>query len=109
MRNFGSPALLSRVRLEQLRQTLNFQRIEILLLRHRLTAESITRPEILSTDVHDRPLIRILFRLTQHFVRHRRSIAFTKRDVLQQVRNRIPFTPAKVNVRQLSCFVAKKQ
>src|SRR5688500_7780370 len=37
------------------------------------------------------------------------SITFTERDVLQQVRNRIAFAPAKVNVRQFPRLVAKEQ
>jgi hypothetical protein len=42
-------------------------------------------------------------------MRHRRSVTFTKRDVLQQIRHRIPFAPAKINVWQLPRFVSKKQ
>src|SRR5215212_1361531 len=63
----------------------------------------------LTAYVHDRSLIRIFFRLPQHLVRYRRRIAFAECNVFQQVRNWIPFTPTKVNVRQLSGFISKKK
>src|SRR5215207_4662080 len=59
--------------------------------------------------MHDGPLVRIFFRLTKNFVRYRGGVAFAKSDELQQVRNRIPFTPTKINVRQLSRFISKKE
>jgi hypothetical protein len=60
-------------------------------MNHEKSCESC--PEVLSTDVHDRSLVRVLLRLAQNFVRHRCSIPFAESNVLQQVRNRVPFTP----------------
>ena len=57
--------------------------------------------------MHDGPLVRILFCLPQHLVRDRRGVAFTECNVLQQIRNRIPFAPAEVDVRKFSCLVAQ--
>jgi hypothetical protein len=42
-------------------------------------------------------------------VRDWRCISFAKRDVLQQIRNGVPFTPAKINVRQFASLVSQKK
>ena len=70
-------------------------------------SQDLVRDSFLPTHMHDWSLLRILLSLTQHLVRNRRSIAFSKRDVLQQIRNRIPFTPSKVNVRQFSGLISR--
>jgi hypothetical protein len=58
--------------------------------------------------VHDGTTIRILFRLSQDLVSDRRRIAFAERDVLHEIGNRVAFTPAKINVRQLSGLISQK-
>src|ERR1044072_515904 len=45
--------------------------------------------------------------LSSYFVSDRSGVAFTKRDVLQQVRDRIAFAPAKVDVRQFAHLIAQ--
>src|SRR6185436_20971264 len=62
---------------------------------------------LLTTDVDNWPARRILFGLTQHFMCDRGRVAFTKSNVLHQVRERIPFAPAKVDVWQLACLIAQ--
>jgi hypothetical protein len=46
---------------------------------------SIRERDTSTTNVHDRPLLRISFGLAQNFVRNRRRVALSKRDVLQQI------------------------
>ena len=66
-------------------------------------------PSPSSTNVNNWPALRILFRLPQNFMRYGRSIAFTESDVLQQVRQRVPFAPTKINVRKFSGFISQKK
>src|SRR4030095_14493074 len=68
-----------------------------------------TQDRISTADMNDWPAFRILFSLTQNFMRHRRRISFAKRDVLQEVRYRIPFAPAEINVRHLFSIIANKE
>src|SRR5262245_41634484 len=49
---------------------------------------------------------RVRFGLPQNFVRHRRSVALAKEDELQHVEQRVPLSPAKIDVRNLSRLVA---
>src|SRR5437588_6607 len=64
------------------------------------------RQRAASSYVHPGPAKRIVFRLPEHFARHRRGIAFAEGEELEKIRDRIAFRPSEVDVRNLSRAVA---
>src|ERR1044071_9369487 len=60
-----------------------------------------------TSNMNDGSTRRIFFSLTEYFVCNWCGIAFTERNVSQQVRQRIPLAPAEINVRQLTGLVSQ--
>jgi hypothetical protein len=75
---------LDRSRCNKLRQTIKLSTLVMLLLDSQgINQQKSLDSGVLTTNMHNRTLFGILFRLAQDFMSNRSRVAFAKRDVLQ--------------------------
>jgi hypothetical protein len=63
----------------------------------------------LLTDVNYRAALQIRLSLPQDFARHRRGIAFTKHNILEQIGKGISLSPVKIDVGHFASLIAQMQ
>ena len=63
----------------------------------------------LLTDVNYRAALQIRLSLPQDFARHRRGIAFTKDNILEQIGKGISLRPVKIDVGHFASLIAQMQ